>query len=85
MNHCFIAGAAKQLAPLLRQYAYSIACKAGSPAKKATAGFCDVSALISGSAQSFQPLHAKTVFEKKKPRAGPEKTGSGLCCFTLKI
>lgn len=38
MNHCFVAGAAKQLAPSLRQYASSIACKAGSPAEKATAG-----------------------------------------------
>lgn len=85
MNHCFIAGAAKQLAPLLRQYACSIACKAGSPAEKATAGFCDVPAVISGSAQSFQPLHAKTAFEKKNTRAGPEKTGNGHCCFTLMV
>lgn len=85
MNHCFIAGAAKQLAPLLGQYACSIACKAGSPAEKTTAGSCVVPAVISGSIRSFQSLCAKPVFEKRNPGAGPEKASSGLCCFTLKI
>jgi len=64
MNHCFIAGAAEQLAPLLRPCACSVACKAGSPAERATTGCCVVPAAISGSTQSFQPRHAKPVFEK---------------------
>lgn len=86
MNHCFIAGAAKQLAPLLRQYACSIACKAGLPAEKATAGFCVVPAVISGSIHMvLSTATCKTSVWKVKSRAASEKNCSGLCCFTFKL
>lgn len=79
MNHCFVAGAAKQLAPLLRQRACSTACKAASPAC-----FCVLPAVISGTTQSFQPLRAKAVFEEVKSRSLSWKNSGSLHCFTLK-